>query len=115
MFLISFLIFSCSSDDDNGGNHSENPPNSCFVELFDGDNFSDDHIIIEGEGEFPNLDNLPNADGKNWTDEADSFKVGPQTTMTVWTQTNFEGDSTVYETGEYPSEEEPYSIKIRCH
>lgn len=115
IFSFAMVTTSCSSDDDNtNGNPPDDPAGSCYVELFDGDNFKDDHFVLEGEGEYPNLDNLPGADGKNWTDEADSFKVGPSTTMTVWTQTNFEGDSTVYEAGDYPSEEEPYSLKIRC-
>ena len=117
-FLFIFLLFSaafisCSSDDDNGDN-SGNTPDSCYVHLFDGDNFTDDNIIIDGEGEYADLDDLPNSDGKNWTDEADSFKVGENTVLTTWTKTNFEGDSTIYEAGEYPSEEEPYSLKITC-
>lgn len=111
LFIIGILLTSCSSDDDHSGDQN----GSCYVHLFDGDHFKDDDIVIEGEGEYPNLSNLPGADGKDWTDEADSFKVGANTTLTVWTQTNFAGDSTVYEAGEYPSEEEPYSLKIKCN
>lgn len=113
LFIIGISFAGCSSDDDSS-NHSGDPEGECYVHLFDGDNFKDDDIKIEGEGEYPDLSNLPGADGKDWTDEADSFKVGANTTLTVWTHTNFAGDSTVYEAGEYPSVDEPYSIKIKC-
>lgn len=116
VFFSVALLASCSSDDDNGG---INPPPdngaSCYVQLFDGNNFKDDSIMVEGPGEYADLSDLPNADGTDWTDEADSFKVGDSTTLTVWTETNFQGDSTVYEAGEYPSVDEPYSMKIVCH
>lgn len=110
-----FFSLACSSDDANDDNSdSGDTPESCYIHLFDDDDFGDDNIIVEGEGDYADLSDLPNSDGEDWTDEADSFKVGPETIVTVWTETNFEGDSTVYETGDYPSVDEPYSMKIRC-
>lgn len=113
-----FLIFgvaltSCGSDDDSVSTPSD-PSGSCYIHLFDGDNFTDDNIVIQGEGEYADLSDLPGSDGKDWTDEADSFKVGENTTVTAWTQTNFQGDSIVYTSGDYPSVDEPYSLKIKC-
>jgi len=96
--------------DKDSGDHGE----GCYIQLFDGDNFTDDSLTVKEPGEYPDLDELPDADGKNWTDEADSFKVGEGTTVTVWTETDFEGDSTVYEAGDYKSVDEPYSLKIEC-
>lgn len=111
------LLMSCSSDD-NADKGEDDPEVSgdCFVHLFDGDNFdeNDDHVIIDEPGEYSDLSDLPNAEEKDWTDEADSFIVGDSTTVTAWTETNFEGDSTVYEGGEYASVDEPYSMKIIC-
>lgn len=105
----------CSSSDNKDKDGNGDPSiTGCFIELFDGDNFKDDSIKVEGPAEYADLDNLPNSNDKNWTDEADSFKVGPNTRVTVWTQRNFEGESTQYEEGEYPSVDEPYSLKIEC-
>lgn len=91
-----------------------NKPDSCYIQLFDGNNFKDDSLIVEGAGEYSDLSDLPGADGKDWTDEADSFIVGEGTTVTVWTQTNFQGDSTVYQAGKHATVDEPYSMKITC-
>lgn len=116
ILLFTITLASCSSDDDN--DTTPEPPEgiigSCYVQLFDGDHFTDDYIIIDQPGEYNDLSDLPNSDGKDWSDEADSFKVGESTTVTVWTQTDFQGDSTVYDAGGYPSVEEPLSLKIVC-
>lgn len=115
LLFSTLLLASCSSDDDNNDDATTlDPLESCQVQLFDGDNFKDDQIVINGPGEFSDLSDLPNSDEKDWTDEADSFRVGEHTTVTVWTAINFEGDSTVYEAGDYPSVDEPYSLKITC-
>lgn len=107
-----FGLQSCSNDDDNGGGQSGD--GECYVHLFDGDNYKDDNIVVKGPGDFPTLADLPGAD-KDWNDEADSFKAGKNTTVTMWTKTNFEGDSIVYRKGAHePSIDEPSSMKIRC-
>ncbi len=124
ILLISLLTLnsSCSNDDDRGNNDIENPDETgeedhggCFIELFDGDNFKDDHLKVEGPADYADLSDLPNADGFDWTDEADSFKVSKGATVTIWTATHFKGDSTVYDSGDYPSENEPNSLKIKCN
>lgn len=133
-FPVFFILFfsltlimtttACSSDDDNQNEidqpiDGEDPTGDedgigCYIHLFDGDNFKGPNLKIDGPAEYANLDDLPNSDGRNWTDEADSFKIGEGATVTVWYQTNFGGDSFVYQPGEYASEEEPYSLKIEC-
>lgn len=116
--IFAFSVMSCNSDDDNGPDIEPNDPNgpagACTVQLFDGDNYSDDNIIVEGPGEFPTLENLPGAN-KDWNNEADSFKAGENAIVTLWTQTEFRGDSIVFEAGaQEPSIDEPSSMKIRC-
>lgn len=113
IFSTGLLLGSCSSDDDNVENPEEGD-GDCYIKLFDGDNFKDDHITVEGPAEYTDLSNLPNADDKDWTDEADSFKISKGASVTVWSETEFKGDSTVYEAGDYPSVDEPYSLKITC-
>lgn len=114
LFVLSvFLLANCSSDDDN--NSPENPSSDCYVQLFDGDNFTDDNIVVDGPGEFSDLSDLPGA-SKNWNDEADSFKVGENTTVTMWSETGFEGESVTYGGGtEETSGIEPSSMKIKCN
>lgn len=113
-FFSTFLMMGCGNDDDadQGKDSSKEPDGAYWVQLFDGDNFTDDNIIIDEEGEYADLSDLPGSDGKDWTDEADSFKVGDSTTVVAWTKRNFEGDSKVYEAGKYKSVDEPYSMKI---
>lgn len=111
--LFALSLISCSSDDDDTKPPVE-PESDCYVQLFDGDNFKDDNITIDGPGEFSTLENLSGAN-KDWNDEADSFKAGKNTTITFWTKTNFEGDSITFEKGaEVPSVDEPSSMKIKC-
>lgn len=116
LLLSMFLTFSCSSSDDNNTPpDSEDPDGSCYVQLFDGDNYTDDTITIDGPGEFSNLSNLPGAD-KDWNDEADSFKSGMNTTVTFWIERGFKGDSITYDGGaQEPSIDEPSSMKITCN
>lgn len=110
IFIFSVLLFSaCDKDKDD-----EIPANECFVQLFDGDDYTDDHFTIREPGDYPDLSNLPGTD-KNWDDEADSFKSGSKTTVTFWTEKNFGGDSITYQNGaEMPSIDEPRSMKISC-
>lgn len=109
--LLSAIILSCKKGDD--GKNSQDSP--CFVQLFDGNNYTDDNIIIKGPGEYPNLRNLPGAD-KDWDDEADSFKSGKNTTVTFWPEPDFKGDPVTYGEGaERPSIDEPRSMRISCN
>ena len=86
----------------------------CEIELFDGDHFKGDSVVIKGVGKYNSLKDLPNSDGKDWTNEADSVKVKDGTTLTTWTEKEFEGESTIYEVGEYSSIDEPFSLEIEC-
>lgn len=117
LFFLGALVFTGCETEEVETDNPDVPGDTtgtCYVQLFDGDHFKDDDIVLEGPAEYSDLDNLPGANGKNWTDEADSFIVGDSTTLIVWTKTNFEGDSTVYSAGEYPSVDEPKSLKIIC-
>lgn len=114
VFSLTAVLATACSNDDNDDHNNPGTEKGCYIELFDGDNFKDDHIKIEGAGEYPDLSDLPGSDGRDWTDEADSFKVGSEASVTVWGHTNFEGDSTVYTSGDYPSVDEPHSLKISC-
>jgi hypothetical protein len=110
VLLSTFLLISCK---DNPSNNKK-PRSNCYVQLFDGDHFTDGSIIIKGPGEFSSLENLPGSN-KNWNNEADSFKSGKNTTVTFWTETDFTGDSTTYKQGaKIPLVEEPSSMKIKC-
>lgn len=112
ILALTFITMSCNGDDDK--KDPTDPRGSCSVQLFDGDNFTDDNITVKGPGEFPSLENLPGS-SKNWNDEADSFKASSQAIITLWTETEFRGDSITYEAGaEKPSVDEPSSMKIRC-
>src|SRR5690625_5105724 len=94
--VATLLLVAGCKDKDNDTPNPDEPDVACELTLFDGDNFSDDHITLKGPGEFPDLNNLADAD-KDWDDEADSFKAGENAVVTFFTEPNFEGDSTVYD------------------
>lgn len=89
----------------------------CYIHLFDGDDFddTDDNFKLTEPGEYKDLKNLPGAD-EDWTDEADSAKVGSAATVTVWKDTGFSGTSKELKPGsEHASlEPEPSSLKMTC-
>ncbi len=113
---VLFLAVNCKNESNTVQEASTTSSESgCFVELFDGDNYTDDQIKIEGPAEYTDLKNLPGSK-KDWTDEADSFKSGKNTTVTFYTKTGFQGDSITYKGGENkPSMDEPSSMKIKCN
>lgn len=97
---------------------SSDSGDGCWVHLFDGDNFdeSDDNLKLTEAGEYENLENLPGAD-KDWTDEADSIKVGSSAKVEIFDQRDFKGKSQTLEAGsEHPDvDDEPYSLKMTCN
>lgn len=96
----------------------------CYVWLFDGENFdrNDDNIRVDGPAEYANLKELPNAGGKDWNDEADSFAYGAGTIVTLWEDEDFKDLIGVYDdvNGGRVNEDvdsnydEPSSMKIEC-
>lgn len=95
------------------GQGTDNP---CWVQLYDGKNFTDENDRIHGPGKWNALRNLPGAKKTDWGDEADSLKVGPGATVQVWNNENFNGKSATYGPGtERPNlPEEPESMAITC-
>ena len=90
--------------------------NPCSVHLWDGKNFTDRDIVINGAGRYSNLRNLPGANNKDWGDEADSLKVGSAATVKAYKEENFKGTSVTYNPGTQQSKvsEEPSSLDITC-
>lgn len=87
--IFSIVLFlSCSKD---GRNHVP----GCSVQLFDGDNFTDDYVIINGPGDFSNLRNLSGTN-KDWDDEADALIVGSRASVKVWSKNDFKGKSATF-------------------
>ena len=90
----------------------------CFIHLFDGDNFdeSDDNFQLTEPGDYENLADLPGAD-KDWTDEADSLKVGQSATVTIYSEEGFEGQSQDLDPGTELADvdDEPQSLKMTCN
>lgn len=108
---------STPSQASNPGSTPAATADGCYVHLFDSDNFkeSDDHYRLTQPGRYADLDNLPGAT-KNWTDEADSIKVGPAATVTIWSATGFGGSSMQLDPGsQHPDlDSEPYSLEMTC-
>lgn len=73
----------------------------CWVHVFDDKTLkvTDDNHIICGPGKWANLRNLPGAVKLNWSDEIESFKVGPSATVIVWVGEQFSGISQTFGPG----------------
>jgi hypothetical protein len=103
-----------STNESSGDNSTGN--GDCWVELFDSDNFdeSDDHFKLKKDGEYQDLSDLPGAD-QDWTDEADSVKVGGDASVTVWSEKDFKGEEHQLKPGsEHPDLDEVSSLKMSC-
>lgn len=89
----------------------------CYIHLFDGDDFDedDDNFRLTEPGTYANLDDLPGAD-QDWTDEADSARVGESATVTIYSEIDFGGESTTLDPGsEHPDlDPEPSSLEMTC-
>jgi hypothetical protein len=114
----TFILASCNTnpiDNNNNNNNNNNTSETkCYVQLFDSGHYIGGTIAVKGPGIFGDLGNLPGA-SKNWNNKADSFKSGKGTTVTFWTETDFEGDSTTYsQAPEKTPINGPNSMKIKC-
>lgn len=102
-----------SAAESDAADHSD-----CYVHLFDGDDFDEDdsNFILTEPGRYEDLRDLPGAD-KDWSDEADSLKVGPSATVTIWSEPGFSGTETKLEAGsEEPDlDDEPESLELECN
>jgi hypothetical protein len=115
--LASFAMAGCqSSASDAGTGMAGGDTPACSVHLWDGGHFKDGDIVVKGPGKFADLSNLPNANGKDWSDEADSLKVGSSATVKAWTKKNFKGTVNTYKPGTEKADldDEPSSLKITC-
>ena len=74
-------------------------PSGCYVTLYDGDGFSDKSVTIPGPVKLDSLASLPEANGKSWNGEADSFKLGPSASMQAFAGEHFKGKSRTYTPG----------------
>ena len=90
----------------------------CFVHLFEDEDFdeSDDHFILTEPGEYPSIENLPGAPA-GWDDEAESIKVGPGATVTIYEDEDFRGRSMELQPGTEIAdlEDEAESLKMTCN
>lgn len=89
----------------------------CWVHLFEDDDFQedDDHFRLAEPGRYSDLGNLPGATD-DWTDEAESIRVGPDATVTIWSDTDFEGEWIELGPGSEQADldDEPESLELLC-
>lgn len=110
-----------ATDDTSGSTGSTIAPSGdaseCWVHLYDGDRFDarEPDFRLTEPGRFANLRDLPGAT-QDWSDDADSIRVGPKATVTIWSQTDFQGRSQVLQPGsEHPDlDDEPLSLELAC-
>lgn len=86
------------------------------MDLYEGDRFTDEHLRLSVPGRYVDLKRLPGSDNKDWTDEADSIRVGPSAAVTIWRETQFRGASQALAPGsEHPDLVlEPSSLALDC-
>lgn len=117
------VVVGCTPPDQSSGPQTsttttiDGGADGCWVHLYDGDDFDelDDNFRLVVPGSYADLADLPGAD-KDWTDEADSLRVGSEATVMIWSSTGFEGDSLTLAPGsEHPDLAfEPSSLEMTC-
>lgn len=89
----------------------------CWVHLFEEEDFdeTDANFRLTEPGRFSDLENLPGATD-DWDDEAESIRVGPDATVGIWPDTNFEGTPIELGPGSERADldEEPESLELTC-
>ncbi len=58
----------------------------CWVDFFEGTQYTGKHFQLEGPAQ---LENLSNINGENWALRISSMKIGPKATVTVYENLNF--------------------------
>jgi hypothetical protein len=100
-----------------GGASAQAGGAGCYLHLFDAEGLkkSDGDFKLTKPGRYDNLKNLPGA-SEDWTDEADSLEVGSAAKVTIWPETNFNGESHKLKPGsKHPSvDSEPSSLTMSC-
>lgn len=101
---------------DAGDDDTESENDGCWVQLFDSDDFdeNDDHFTLTQPGNYEDFADLPGAD-QDWTDEADSMRVGDSATVTVFTEKGLTGDQLELASGsEHADIDDVYSLTMTC-
>ncbi len=87
------------------------------MHLFEDEGFdeSDEHHRLSEPGRYADLETLPGAPD-DWTDEAESIRVGPDATVTIWPDGDFEGQPRELAPGsEHPDlDDEAESLELTC-
>jgi hypothetical protein len=119
---------SSSMGQDGGGSFGSGPASSsssstreagadCYLHLFDADRFSKDDgdFKLTKPGRYASLEHLPGAE-QDWTDQADSLRVGSGATVTIWPETKFRGRPLKLKPGSQQPDldKEPASLKMSC-
>jgi hypothetical protein len=96
VFALPFVPGCAASSSDGGGipvvqGTTAPNPNGCYVKVFEQPQLRGRTDFINGPKRYVTLNGLPN--GADWNNRIRSVDVGPGATVTVWTDTNFEGAS----------------------
>lgn len=89
-----------------------NPARNCHVQLFANTHYKGANVYMCGAGEYPALDELPDA----WDGRAvRSFKSGARTRVTFWDQPGFAGHAITWDGRTAKAAmTPPHSMKITC-
>lgn len=71
----------------------------CWVWIYSDDEFEGPNDILCGPFKRSNMIKLPNAHVTDWSEEINSMKIGPNATLRIWEDVDFEGYSKFYNPG----------------
>ena len=93
---------------------------ACYAEIFEDNDFDKDdpHVTIQGPSQIANLKDYS---GRNWNNDIESIIVGPNATMTVYSDKDFKGtelvlpaNKRVAQLGDLNMSDQIESIKLTC-
>lgn len=113
--LVALALGACNNAADDTSARAQAPDSNCHVQLFARPGFKGVNVFVRGAGEYPRLDELPDA-GPEWNDSVASFKTGARAVVTFWPQPDFEGAPLAGSNGrtQAATMATPRSMKVAC-
>jgi hypothetical protein len=123
MFRVISLILIASAGCSRPPRHAGLPapdPGGCYVIVYEQPEFRGIRDVLNGPGRWPVLEELRQTNERSWQNRIRSLRIGKTATVTVYTDSDYTGDSKQFD----PSSEHPRlertisgqieSLQIRC-
>ncbi len=95
-------------------------PNGCYVMFFQAPAFRHAADVLNGPGNWPTLNGLPDTNNRRWANQIRSIRVGSDARLTVFSEPGFKGPAGEFDRGSEHADLAPdisaniESLKLTC-